>query len=133
MSKISCLNIYTNTIKNNQPYFYNFNNKPTSLAIVDCIDDYLVDKTYEKLIILLDNGPDNSGVRTAFIKGLIDLTIKHNIDIELVYYPPYHSKYNPVERLWARLEKIWNGRLLLSEEICNSFMRKTAVFCVLWH
>ena len=110
-------------IKNNQPYFYNFINKPTSSAIVDCIDDYLSDKNYKKLVILLDNGPDNSGCRTAFIKGLIDLSIKHNIEIELVYYPPYHSKYNPVERLWSRLERIWNGFLLNTEEICNNFMR----------
>lgn len=34
-------------------------------------------------------------------------------------YPPYHSKYNPVERIWARLEMMWNGFLLTSEEICN--------------
>lgn len=110
-------------IKNNQPYFYNFINKPTSSAIVDCIDDYLSDKNYKKLVILLDNGPDNSGCRTAFIKDIIDLSIKYNIEIELVYYPPYHSKYNPVERLWSRLERIWNGFLLTTEEMCNNFMR----------
>lgn len=110
-------------IKNNQPYFYNYIHKPTSLAIIDCIDDYLSDKKYKKLIILLDNGPDNGGYRTAFIKGLIDLSIKYNTEIELVYYPPYHSKYNPVERLWSRLERIWNGFLLNTEEICINFMK----------
>ena len=111
-------------LKENQPYFYNFINKTTSQAIVDCIDDYLSNKLYTKLMILLDNGPDNSGVRTAFLKGLVDLFDKYQIVIELVYYPPYHSKYNPVERLWARLEKIWNGVLLLSENICNKVMAK---------
>jgi len=30
----------------------------------------------------------------------------------LVYYPPYHSKYNPIERCWAILETHWNGELL---------------------
>ena len=29
--------------------------------------------------------------------------------IQLLYYPPYHSKYNPVERCWGILEKHWNG------------------------
>jgi hypothetical protein len=29
-----------------------------------------------------------------------------------VYYPPYHSKYNPIERCWSSLEKKWNGILL---------------------
>jgi transposase len=28
-----------------------------------------------------------------------------------VYYPPYHSKYNPIERCWGVLEVYWNGEL----------------------
>ena len=27
-------------------------------------------------------------------------------------YPPYHSKYNPIERVWGVLEQHWNGSLL---------------------
>lgn len=34
------------------------------------------------------------------------------LTIVLVYYPPYHSKYNPIERCWSALEKKWNGVLL---------------------
>ncbi|MER2625076.1 MAG: hypothetical protein ABTS22_14200, partial [Accumulibacter sp.] len=30
----------------------------------------------------------------------------------VVNYPPYHSKYNPVERCWGILEKHWNGAKL---------------------
>ena len=30
----------------------------------------------------------------------------------MIYYPPYHSKYNGIERYWAGLEKSWNGYLL---------------------
>jgi len=32
--------------------------------------------------------------------------------VRLIYYPPYHSKYNAIERYWAGLEKSWNGYLL---------------------
>ena len=32
--------------------------------------------------------------------------------LELAYYPPYHSKYNPIERCWGILENHWNGTLL---------------------
>ena len=32
-------------LKTNKTYFYNFENKPTSEAIVDCIDDYFSDKS----------------------------------------------------------------------------------------
>ena len=108
---------------NNQTYFYNFTHKPTSLAIVDCLEDYIIQNPkYKKIFVLLDNGPDNSVVRTAFLKGLVDLSSKYGKEIELIYYPPYHSKYNPVERIWARLEMMWNGFLLTSEEICNQIM-----------
>lgn len=114
-------------LKTNIPYFFNFTNKPTSLDLVDCIEEFFVEQyvnsTTNKLAILLDNGPDNSGVRTIFLKGLIEISKKYNIEIELIYYPPYHSKYNPVERLWARLENIWNGYLLETKEICLSFMK----------
>ena len=30
----------------------------------------------------------------------------------LVDYPPYHSKYNPIERCWSALEQKWGGALL---------------------
>ena len=33
----------------------------------------------------------------------------------LVYYPPYPSKYNPIERLGGLLENSWRGALLESE------------------
>ena len=34
------------------------------------------------------------------------------MEIHLIYYPPYHSKYNPIERCWSSLQKKWNGVLL---------------------
>jgi hypothetical protein len=32
--------------------------------------------------------------------------------VQLWYYPPYHSKYNPIERCWGILEQHWNGAKL---------------------
>jgi hypothetical protein len=40
--------------------------------------------------------------------------------VDLAYYPPYHSKYNPIERVWGVLEKHWNGSLLDS---CQTVLR----------
>lgn len=114
-------------LKTNTPYFFNFKSKPTSLDLVDCIEEFwkeeYANSKQNKLAILLDNGPDNSGLRTIFLKGLVEISKKYRIEIELIYYPPYHSKYNPVERLWARLEKIWNGYLLENVDICLNFMK----------
>ena len=36
--------------------------------------------------------------------------------IQLVYFPPYHSKYNPIERCWGILEQHWNGTQLITVE-----------------
>ena len=36
--------------------------------------------------------------------------------VQLLYYPPYHSKYNPIERCWGILEQHWNGTKLLDAE-----------------
>ena len=36
--------------------------------------------------------------------------------IQLLYFPPYHSKYNPIERCWGILEQHWNGALLRDVE-----------------
>ena len=34
----------------------------------------------------------------------------------LLYYPPYHSKYNPIERCWGMMELHWNGAQLIDVE-----------------
>lgn len=69
-----------------------------------------------KIVINSDNGPENNSKRTQFIKRLVEFTEKKGINITLAYYPPYHSKYNPIERVWGVLENYWNGELLDSVE-----------------
>jgi transposase len=66
----------------------------------------------KRLVIYLDNGPKNSGRRTQFLKRMVEFADWSGLEIRLVYYPPYHSKYNPIERCWSTLEKKWNGVLL---------------------
>jgi len=66
----------------------------------------------KRLQIDLDNGPELESHRTQFIKRMVDFSDKNCVPIELVYYPPYHSKYNPVEHCWGVLESHWSGSLL---------------------
>jgi hypothetical protein len=65
-----------------------------------------------RLVIYLDNGPHNSGTRTQFIKRIVEFVDWSGLEVRLVYYPPYHSKYNPIERCWSILEQKWGGALL---------------------
>jgi hypothetical protein len=48
------------------------------------------------------------------MKRRVEFSDQHQLTLELAYYPPYHSKYNPIERCWGVLESHWNGRLSTS-------------------
>ena len=89
----------------------------TSDFIVDCLEQWWNDNKQQyrhirQLVINLDNGPQNSSHRTQFIKRMIDFADKNNLEIVLAYYPPYYSKYNPIERCWGILENHWRATLL---------------------
>lgn len=71
----------------------------------------------DRLVIDLDNGPENHSRRTQFIKRIVEFADRFELHVTLCYYPPYHSKYNPIERCWGILENYWNGTLLDSREV----------------
>jgi len=94
----------------------------TSDFIVDCLEQWWDENKIryphiKQLVINLDNGPHNSSHRTQFIKRMVEFADKNNIEIVLAYYPPYHSKYNPIERCWGILENHWSGTLLNTVQI----------------
>jgi hypothetical protein len=47
---------------------------------------------------------------------MVEFTEQIGKPIQLLYYPPYHSKYNPIERCWGILELHWNGTKLINVE-----------------
>jgi len=47
---------------------------------------------------------------------MIEFSACHRVDVQLAFYPPYHSKYNPVERVFGVLENYWNGDPLTTVE-----------------
>lgn len=65
-----------------------------------------------RLHIELDNGPEINSSRTQFMKRMVEFADASGLEVELAYLPPYHSKYNPIERCWGVLERHWNGTLL---------------------
>lgn len=89
----------------------------TSDFIVDCLEmwweknrvNYL---HINELAINLDNGPNSASGRTQFIRRMTEFSERTGLRIRLIYYPPYHSKYNPIERCWGILEEHWNGEVL---------------------
>ena len=66
----------------------------------------------KRIVINMDNGPECSGRRSQFLKRMVAFSDITGLTVRMIYYPPYHSKYNGIERYWAGLEKSWNGYLL---------------------
>jgi transposase len=102
----------------------------TSRVTSDCLVDRLVDwwenvkdrfPHIKTLLLNLDNGPENQSRRTQFMQRLLEFVNKYQLNIRLAYYPPYHSKYNPIERCWGILEQHWNGSLLDSVDAVIQF------------
>ena len=104
------------------------NSYETSDFIVDGIEKWYEQtklkldlNLYHTLEFYMDNGPAVHSHRTQFIKRMMEFACITNLNIHLLYYPPYHSKYNPVERVWAAVEQYWNGTLLNSvDKVINT-------------
>lgn len=110
------------------------NSIATADFIVDGLEHWYDDRKTQIpdnqiLMIELDNGQSNAATTRQFLNRMVEWVKKINRRIHLVYYPPYHSKYNPVERCWAAIEKYWNGCILDSVEntlkICENVIWKS--------
>ncbi len=93
------------------------NSRETPDFIVDCLEKWWDDRQfmvvdYDLLMIDLDNGKSVAGNTKQFLKRMVAFSEKIGIPIQMVYYPPYHSKYNLVERFWAALEHYWSAIIL---------------------
>ena len=94
----------------------------TSDCIVDALEAWwaAVDEAEQvamaRLQSKMDNGPESSGRRTRFVQRRVAFCDGIGKPIQLLYYPPYHSKYNPIARCWGILELHWNGNKLVDVE-----------------
>lgn len=107
--------------QNSQLSIYFGKSAETSDFIVDCLANWWEENKQKysglkELVIDLDGGSATRSNRTQFIKRMVQFSSEINMKIRLIYYPPYHSKYNPIERCWAALENYWNGGILDSVE-----------------
>ncbi len=98
-------------------FLYGVTSKVTSDCLVDTLTHWW-DAVKERfshvrtLLLTLDNGPETHSRRTQFLHRIVQFAQHSGLTVRLAYYPPYHSKYNPIERCWGILETHWNGALL---------------------
>ena len=109
-------------------FLYGVTTKVTSDCLVDRLEQW-----WERvrarfgaittLVLNLDNGPESHSRRTQFLYRMVQFAHRSGLRVRLAYYPPYHSKYNAIERCWGILEMHWNGALLESVETVLEFAR----------
>ena len=109
-------------------YLYLTTSRVTSDFIVDCLEDFWAQVSarfpqVDTLLLNADNGPENHSRRTQFMARLTQFADQSQLTVQLAHYPPYHSKYNPIERVWGGLEQHWNGSLLDSVETVLRFAK----------
>jgi len=77
------------------------------------------------LLLLCDCGGSNNARYYLFKEELQRLADELNIEIRIAHYPPYTSKYNPIEhRLFPHITRACKGVVFKSVELVNDLMAK---------
>ena len=78
------------------------------------------------ILILCDGGGSNASRHYIFKYDLQNLAEELSIEIRIAHYPPYTSKYNPIEhRLFPHVTRACQGVVFSSVEIVKELMEKT--------
>ncbi|MCK5523992.1 MAG: ISAzo13 family transposase [Thiomargarita sp.] len=90
----------------------------------------------KKLLLLCDCGGSNNARYYIFKEDLQKLSNDLDIEIRIAHYPPYTSKYNPIEhRLFPHMTRACKGAIFKTVEIANHLIGQTStskglkVFC----
>ena len=79
------------------------------------------------MLLLFDGGGSNAANRYVFKYHLERLANHLGLELRVAHYPPYCSKYNPIEhRLFPHVTRACQGLLLKSLQVACDAMRKTA-------
>jgi hypothetical protein len=98
-------------------FFFFGNSSETADFIVDGLEQWwsarqFMADDFDEIMIDLDNGVTVASQSRQFMNRIVAFAKSIDKPIQLVYYPPYHSKYNPIERVWSALELYWKPLIL---------------------
>lgn len=78
------------------------------------------------ILILADSGGSNSSRHHVFKESLQALANKLGVELKVAHYPPYTSKWNPIEhRVFPHITRSLSGVVLLSISILKELIEKT--------
>jgi hypothetical protein len=120
-------------IKLNIGYITLGNSGDTSEFCCECIKDWWLNHgstNYPgacEILILADGGGSNSSRHYIFKEDLQKLVDELGVEIRMAHYPPYTSKYNPIEhRLFCHITRACEGVVFSSMEIVKKLVEKTS-------
>lgn len=80
----------------------------------------------QALLILCDGGGSNNASHYIVKQDLYWLAQKLDIDILVAHYPPYCSKWNPIEhRLFCHVHRAWEGAVFQNMELVKELAEMT--------
>jgi hypothetical protein len=119
-------------LKQNVGYINLGTSKETSEFACDCLRNWWYHQgQYDypqatSILLLCDGGGSNSSRHYIFKQDLQQLVDEIGIDIRIAHYPPYTSKYNPVEhRLFPHITRACQGVVFTSIELVKELIEKT--------
>lgn len=118
--------------KQNKGFIYLGTSKDTSEFVTDCLErwwkeqgqfDYPNAKT---ILVLCDGGGSNSSRHYIFKAELQNLVNRLQMPIRIAHYPPYCSKYNPIEhRLFPHMTRASSGVIFTDLEVAKEVYSQT--------
>ena len=119
-------------IQNNSAYVNIGTSKETSEFACDSIRRWWYNRgKYDypnatSILLLVDSGGSNSYRHYIFKEQLQRLSDKIGLEIRVAHYPPYASKFNPIEhRLFPHVTRACQGVVFKSVELVKELMEKT--------
>jgi len=80
----------------------------------------------KKMLILCDGGGSNSSSHYIVKEQFKQLAVKLQIEIVVAHYPPYCSKWNPIEhRAFSYISKKWQGVVFNNYDIIKELAEQT--------
>ena len=119
-------------LQRNSGYIHLGTSHDTSEFACDCIRDWWSKQgrfeypDARSILVLCDGGGSNSSRHYIFKQDLQALADDLGIEIRIAHYPPYTSKYNPIEhRLFPHITRACQGMVFKSIELVKELMEKT--------
>lgn len=116
----------------NRGYLHLGTSHDTSAFACDCLADWWWRFGREQhpgatsLLLLCDGGGSNSANTYLFKADLQELVNTIGLEVRVAHYPPYASKYNPIEhRLFCHVTRACQGMLFQSLAVVKQLMEKT--------